>query len=120
VDIGAPTWIGTLVYYEYFNPGGCGGGICMDWVYTELSESADGPWTLVYYWGDTDGGNNGNILPYHFPGGSEADNETIPAAELYNNSGILIPVGSTYRYVRFTAPVPCGDPAQIDAIDILP
>lgn len=120
VDIGAPTLIGSLVYYEYFNPVGCGWGICMDWVYTELSESADGPWTLYYYWGDTDGSNNGNILPVHFPGGVETDNETIPAVELYNDSGILIPVGSTYRYVRFTAPVPCGDPAQIDAIDILP
>ncbi len=55
-----------------------------------------------------------------FQAAVETDNETIPAAELLNNSGILIPVGSTYRYVRFTAPMPCGDPAQVDAIDFLP
>lgn len=92
----------------------------MDWSILGLSESADGPWTQVLYWGDADGGNNGNIQPYHFPGGVEWDNENIPAGELYNRSGVLIPVGNTYRYVRFSAPDPCGDPAQIDGLEILP
>lgn len=120
VDLGAQVWIDTLILYEFYNPGGCGGGICLDWIYVDLSDSADGPWTQYFYWGDTNGGNNGNVEAYHFPGGVEQDNEIIPPAELLNNSGILIGVGGAYRYVRLTAPNPCGDPAQVDSIDYLP
>jgi hypothetical protein len=120
VDLSAPTWIGTLVFYEFYNPGGCGGGVCLDWIYIDLSEASSGPWTQVFYWGDSNGSNNGNVLPYHFASGVELDNEIIPVSELLDNSGMLIPVGGTYRYVRLTAPSPCGDPAQVDGIDILP
>jgi hypothetical protein len=28
--------------------------------------------------------------------------------------------GAYYRYIRISAPNPCGDPAEIDAIEILP
>jgi hypothetical protein len=114
-----PTWIGTLVFYESFNPPVCDGGVCLDWIYMELANSVDGPWDLYFYWGDTVDTNNGLILPSHFP--PEDDNETIPPSELYPPYyGILIPIGSTYRYVRFTAPDPCFDEAQVDAIDIIP
>jgi hypothetical protein len=119
IDLGAPTAIGTLVYYEHYNPTNCGGGICLDWVIIELSLSADGPWTPYFYWGDGSGSNNGDILPYHFASG-ELDNEHVPATELYNLYGIRILVGGTYRYVRVSAPMGCDDPAQVDAIDILP
>ncbi len=120
VDLGAPTYVGTLVYYEYLNPAGCGGGVCMDSVIIDLGNSGLGPWDPYFYWGDSNGSNNGNIQPYHFSSGVELDNEIIPLAELYNTEGILIPVGSTYRYVRISAPPGCGDETQIDAIDVLP
>jgi hypothetical protein len=118
VDLGQQTWVGTLVFYEYFNPFGCGGGICLDWISIDVSPADTGPWTQVFYWGDTDDSNNGSVPPSHFP--PEDDNEFVLPFELYNITGILIDVGDTHRYVRFTAPNPCGDPAQIDAIEILP
>ncbi len=120
VDLGDQTWIDTLIFYEFYNPWGCGGGVCLDWILIDLSQSTSGPWTQYFYWGDSDGGNNGNVQLYHFPGGVEPDNESIPPAELYGLSGILVDVGGTYRYVRLRAPSPCGDPAQVDAIDTLP
>jgi hypothetical protein len=121
VDLGSQVSVGTLIFYEWLNPGACGGGICLDWITIGLSDDAAGPWTQVFYWGDSVGTNNGsNIQAYHFPGGSEADNENIPSGELYNGSGILIPVGGMYRYVQLAAPLPCGDPAQVDSIDYLP
>jgi hypothetical protein len=88
-----------------------------------LSETNEDPWTVVpiFYWGDTDGANNGTILPYHFP--PEADNAGIPASELYNGglpypTGIIVPIGGIYRYIRIGAPAGCQDSAQIDSIEI--
>ncbi len=122
IDLGVETYIGTLVYYEYYNPDDCSGGICLDWVYVDLTNDVDnGPWTLAFYWGDTDSSNNGtNILPYHYDPIGEADNEVIPAGELHLDSGIFIPVGGAFRYIRFNAPNPCYDTSQVDSIEIWP
>ena len=117
VDLGSPTWIGTLVFYEVENPA-TPGFIAMDWVIVYVSDNASGPWTLIFYWGDTDSGNNGYIPPGYYP--PENDNQQIGFGELYNNTGIRIDVGSTYRYVLIEAPPGCGDPAQVDAIEVLP
>jgi len=138
VDLGVSTYIGTLVFYEWYNPDpgdGCisplGGGICLDTIFIEVSITGDTDWTLIFYWGDNDFNNNGaNIQSYHWTQYTpwiESDNETIPAIELYSqipypgavNYGILIPVGGNYRYVRFTAPPGCDDFSQVDAIEIL-
>jgi hypothetical protein len=119
LDLDEPTWIETLVFYEFFNPDFCGGGICLDWVIIEVSDSDEGPWAEVFYWGDSVDGNNGDVLPYHYAV-QEVDNENIHQDELYNGHGIQVPVNDTYRFVRVFAPEPCYDPAQIDAIDILP
>jgi hypothetical protein len=119
VDLGAQIWIDDLIFYEYLNPGGCDGGICLDWVVIEVSNIYTGPWTEVFYWGDTNDFNNGSVEAYHYAV-TEVDNEVIHTSELYNGRGILVPLNGAYRYVRFYAPVPCGDPAQIDSIDTLP
>ena len=120
VDLGMPVSISTLIFYEFLNPVGCSNGVCLDWIMIDLSDNLAGPWTQVFSWGDSQGANNGNVQPYHYAAGAEADNEIIPPAELYGMSGILVPAGGTYRYVRLAAPLPCGDPAQVDAIDYLP
>jgi hypothetical protein len=124
VDLGELSWIETLIFYEYLNPAVCVDsametGICLDWIVIELGEYAEGPWSGVFYWGDSADGNNGNIPPYHYTT-QEMDNEVIPQSELHNGSGILVPVDGIYRFVRFYAPSPCDDPAQIDAIEIIP
>jgi hypothetical protein len=117
VDLGSPTWIGSLVYYEIEYLGEPG-TIQMDWVLVYVSDNASGPWTLYLYWGDTNSGNNGYIPGSHFP--PEIDNERITFGELYNNTGVRMDVGGTYRYVLIEAPPGCGDPAQVDAIEVLP
>ena len=119
VDLGALTPIGTLVFYEAPNVADHG-FIALDWVYIELSTDYSGPWSLFFYWGDwPNTSNNGSVNPSHYVS-DELDNERIDFAELYGNTGILIGVGGSYRYVRFTAPPGCNDPAQIDAIQVLP
>jgi len=117
VDLGSPTWIGTLVYYEVENPSDPG-YIALDWVLVSVSDNSDGPWSLIFYWGDSNPGNNGSVPPAYYP--PENDNQSIGIGELYNNTGILIGVGGTYRYVMISAPPACGDPAQVDSIEVLP
>jgi hypothetical protein len=107
-----------LVYYEREDPSNPG-YIALDWVIVSLGPTASGPWTLIFYWGDGNNGNNGSIQPYHYLTG-EADNELIPFGELYLNFGILNGVGGTYRYVLISAPPGCGDASEVDAIEVLP
>lgn len=117
VDLGSQTWIGTLVYYEVENPSDPG-YIALDWVMLYVSDDSTGPWTLIFYWGDADPGNNGDVPSNYYP--PENDNQRISMAELYNGTGIRIPVGGTYRYVLVQVPPGCGDPAQVDGIEVLP
>ena len=117
VDLGRQMWIDTLVYYEVENQADPG-YIALDWVIVYVSDSAAGPWTLIFYWGDTEAWNNGSVPPAYYP--PENDNQRIGLGELYNNTGILIGVGNLYRYVLIEAPPGCGDPAQVDAIEVLP
>lgn len=118
IDLGVPTWIGSLVYYETENPAQPG-WIALDWVIVSVGPTVDGPWSTIFYWGDSDPGNNGDVQPYHYAMG-EFDNEPIPFSELRYNTGIINGVGNTYRYILISAPPGCDDPAQVDAIEILP
>jgi len=115
VDLGNQTWIYRLVYYEAANPADPG-YIALDWVIVSVSANSTGPWTLIFYWGDTNPGNNGDIPSYP----QEDDNQRISFSELYNQTGIRISVTGIYRYVLIEAPPGCGDPAQVDAIEVLP
>jgi hypothetical protein len=117
VDLGSQTWIGRLVFYEVENPSDPG-YIALDWGIVYLSTNSNGPWTLIYYWGDTDSGNNGDVPSGYYP--PENDNQRISMGELYNLTGIRIDVGETYRYVLISAPLGCADPTQVDAIEVLP
>jgi hypothetical protein len=117
VDLGSQMWIGRLVYYEVENPSDPG-SIALDWVIVYVSTNSTGPWTLIFYWGDTDSGNNGDVPSGYYP--PENDNQRIGFGELYNQTGIRIVVGGTYRYVSIEAPPGCGDAAQVDAIEVLP
>lgn len=117
VDLGSPTWIGSLVYYEVENPAQPG-TIALDWVIVSVSTDSTGPWNLIFYWGDGDSGNNGSVPPGYYP--PENDNQSVGFGEIYNNTGIIMGVGGTYRYVLIAAPPGCGDEAQVDAIEVLP
>lgn len=124
LDLRAPTQIGTLIFYEFFNEVGCSGGICLDWVIIDLSNANPDPWPTpwpvrIFYWGDTNGLNNGSIPPSYFP--PELSNAVILPQDLYNSRGIQIHVDGIYRYIRVAAPSfadGCSDPAQIDSIEI--
>jgi hypothetical protein len=116
-----------FVYYEQWlgNNGTGVAGIQMDCIIVELS--ADNVnWTTVLYWcdGDFDGNgdpdddvpdsntNLGGFTP-------ETNNAPIPAASLYNGSGITIDIDSlglsgNFPYIRFTEPG--WGTADIDAI----
>ncbi len=109
-----------LVYYE----SNTGSAIQMDWVIVQVSTTPGGPWYTILNWGN--GGPDGNTsigqLGYSV---GEADNENIPQADLYNNSGIQIDVdgagvpAGTYPYLRiYSPPGGDGDAAQIDSIQI--
>jgi hypothetical protein len=117
IDLGKQTWIGRLVYYEVENPSDLG-TIGMDWVIVYVSPNLRGPWKMVFYWGDGDPRNNGNILSGQAL--QENDGQPIAFGDLYNQTGISIPVWGTYRYVMISAPPRCSDPAQVRGIDILP
>lgn len=124
LDLGGPTQIGTLIFYEFINEVGCSGGICLDWVMIDLSSGNPDPWPTpwparVFYWGDTNSLNNGSIPPTYFP--PEVANVAIPPQDLFNGWGIQIHVDGVYRYIRLAAPSVedgCSDPAQIDSLEI--
>jgi hypothetical protein len=125
IDLGAPTQIGTLIFYEYRNqnPVGCSNGICLNWVMIDLSDS-EGPvptsWPRrIFFWGDNNGTNNGSIPPSYYPPAStpETSNIVIPAPDLYNSHGIQIHVDGIYRFIQ-VAPPSCSGWAQLDSIEI--
>jgi hypothetical protein len=117
VDLGSQTYIGRLVYYEVPDPSHPG-FVAMDWVIVSVSANFDGPWVQIFYWGDANPGNNGDIPGGYYP--PENDNQLIIFGDLYNLTGIRINVYGTYRYVLIEAPPGCDDPAQVDAIEVLP
>jgi hypothetical protein len=123
IDLGAPTQIGTLIFYEYRNqnPVGCANGICLNWVMIDLSDTGE-PWPTpwprrVFFWGDNKGTNNGSLPPSYFPTTIETSNLVIPSTDLYNGHGIQIHVDGVYRYI-YVAPPSCSNYAQLDSIEI--
>lgn len=124
IDLGKLTRIQTLIFYEVEQPNDCKGGICLEWVIIELSEFYNRGYTRYFYWGDYNPFNNGDIDPSHLDSSKdppEIDGEPIPNGELVQDQGIQISIGGRYyRYVRLIAPNPCGDPAQVDAVDYEP
>jgi hypothetical protein len=120
IDLGAPTQIGTLIFYEFINEMGCHGGICLDWVILDLGNAPAEPWSRrVFYWGDANSDNNGSLPSTYYP--PEISNQAIYPADLYHNWGIQIHVDGVYRYLRVSAPSTtegCSDPAQVDSIEI--
>lgn len=142
VDLGAPNKIQVngsadaaydLVYYERENVSGGGQvGIALDWVTVEIGTSSTGPWFLVFDWGDNLPDPNTNIAAY--TGGSELDNEFIvwtdlwgdPSPGIYtgiaidvNDATLAIPTGQ-YQFVRIYSPNVGSDPAEVDALEVLP
>jgi hypothetical protein len=114
-----------LVYYERQAPSG--NGIFLDWMIVQISDGYS--WYTVFNWGDNIADTNSNmdfnILPNpQIP--PEGDQRDIPAASLYNGTGIAIDVDAivppgTYSYIRFIAPPGDADgQTEIDALDILP
>jgi uncharacterized repeat protein (TIGR01451 family) len=120
-----------FVFYEF----PAAPGIAFDHILIEISSDGS-TWYPVFYWGDGIADTNTNVninLPNIAsactPTSTEEDNCPIDSGDLYNNTGItinidnsplsLVPPGN-YSWIRFTAPAGSGDPAQVDAIQILP
>jgi hypothetical protein len=133
VDVALPTPIAgdgnpspDFVFYERLVPDES--TIYLDWV--ELQLSQDGMvWATAFEWGDNDPANtaNASIAAYGQDEDGEADNEHIPSHDLYGDpvsSGILIDIDvlglvGAFGHLRIISPADGGDPAQIDAIEIL-
>ena len=118
VNLGTPKQMVLMFFYEAQNQDQPG-YIDLDWVIIEVGSNAEGPWSLVFNWGNTNASDNGSIHSYHYKNG-EMDNEPVPFEELNEKTGILIGVGGSYQYIRISAPPGCSDPAQIDAIRLYP
>ncbi len=115
-----------LVYYE----NNSGGGILLDWVIVDVcADSSCTSAFTVFYWGNATADTNTNIGVAGY-GPPEADNQPIPYANLWGSppdqTGIAIDVdmaapAGTYQWVRIYAP-PGGanDPAEVDAVEVLP
>ncbi len=115
-----------LVYYELEEPA----GIQMDWVVVEVAGSCVGPsWITVFNWGNGAIDANTNIGALGYTPG-EPDNQIIPMSVLSGtaplNTGIAIDIDmfvppGMYGCVRLS--VPTGgdnDPAEVDALEVLP
>jgi hypothetical protein len=116
-----------LVYYERENPPGM---ISMNWVIVDVSTSPGGPWTTVFNWGDNIIDSNTNIGVAGYGATGEADNQQIPLSVLYGSGAFktgveidingLVPPG-VYHWVRISSPAGVNhDPAEVDAIEVLP
>ena len=114
-----------LVHYE--RPAPSGDGIYLDWIIVEISDGTT--WYTIFNWGDNIADTNSNmdfnILPDpRTP--PETDQRGIPAAALYNGTGIAIDVDAivppgTYSSIRFWAPAGDSDgQTEIDALQVLP
>ncbi|CAG0936710.1 hypothetical protein TFLX_05595 [Thermoflexales bacterium] len=103
-------------------------GIRLDWMRIDLcGEPCNGNWVTAFNWGDGIPDANTNVAANGADG--EDDNEDIQGTGLINNYGITIDVDALgampaggYRHMRFWSPInwPNNDPAQIDAIVIVP
>lgn len=131
VDLGASPIIAPhagydLVYYERESPAGF---ISMDWVIVDVC--ADAACLTAYTilnWGDGLADFNTHIGAVHGP--PEADNHTIPLADLWGawpfQTGVAIDVDAVappgvYGWVRIRAPLGgANDPAEVDLIEVLP
>ena len=125
-----------LVYYE--REIGTTGRVELDWVQVELSVDQSA-WYTVFYWGDNDPTNTDSTNVWEYgrdlkgvPGDGEADNESIPLADLWPSNTIpvyrtgiaidirgLVPPGYAYRYLRISCPSGGADPAEPDGIERL-
>ncbi len=132
IDLGSDVFLGTLVFYEAQNGVLVPPQIALDWIAITVGKAINGTdisrSTVVFWWGDVSVANNGSIYPSHYPPPlhAELNNETIYMSELYQSlgggpqTGILIPVNGSYRYIWLVATYAPGcEAAQIDAIEFL-
>jgi hypothetical protein len=114
-----------LVYYE--RPAPSGNGIFLDWVIVEISDGTN--WYTIFNWGDNVADTNSNMDFNSLPNPQipeETDQRDVPAASLYNGTGIAIDVDAivppgTYSVIRFRAPLGDSDnQMEIDAVEVLP
>jgi hypothetical protein len=133
VDIALPTPIAgdggsspDFVFYERLVPDES--TIYLDWVELQLSQDRL-VWVTAFEWGDDNPANtaNASVAAYGQDEDGEADNEPIPSYDLYGDpasSGILIDIDvlglvGAFGHLRIISPADGGDPAQIDAIEVL-
>ena len=118
-----------MVYYERENPNGSS-QIMLDWVIVEIAISPSGPWYPVFNWYDNVPDNNTNVGQSIY-GSGEQDNKSIPFSALYGSppyqTGIAIDIDAlalppgTYTSVRIRSPLGGdNDPAEVDAVEVLP
>jgi hypothetical protein len=118
-----------VIYYERENPAGSN-QIMMDWVIVEIATSSSGPWYPIFNWYDNVIDSNTNVGQSIY-GAGELDNEAIPDSVLYGSlpykTGIAIdvdmvaPPPGVYSWVRISSPLGGdNDPAEVDAVEVLP
>jgi hypothetical protein len=123
-----------LVFYEREN--GNSNQVLLDLVIIQIGQSSTGEWFVVFNWGDDVPDGNTNIDSLTIDG--EDDNEIIlmevdpptPTPQLYGtpdlNTGITIDVDAkvstpgAYDQIMIGAPTDANDPAEVDAIEVLP
>jgi hypothetical protein len=121
-----------FVYYERRISPTPPAGIYLDVVMLEVCTNSNctSPYT-VFDWGDGPLDANTNVGVWaaaQLPPVTETDNASIPESVLVGTpplqTGIAIDVsaapGTTYRYLRITAPLIGTDGAEVDAIQVLP
>jgi len=98
----------------------------LDWVIVDVcADSSCATSYTVFYWGNAFADPNTNIGALGY-GPPEADNQSIPQTDLWGSTGIAIDVDAvapagTYQWIRIQSPLgDANDPAEVDALEVLP
>jgi len=111
-----------LVYYERDT----GSSIMLDWVIVDVcADSSCSTAYTAFYWGNATADFNTNIGALGY-GPPESDNQLIPSTDLWGSTGIAIDVDAVapagaYQWIRIQSPLGgSNDPAEVDALEVLP
>jgi hypothetical protein len=118
-----------VVFYEREN--GNSGEILLDLVIIQVGMSAEGDWFVIFNWGDNVADTNTNVDSYGTDADGEVNNEPIPlGTPLYGSDPFItgisidvdacVPTPGIYPWILIAAPYNGGDPAEVDAIEVLP
>lgn len=98
----------------------------LDWVIVDVcADSSCSTAYTVFYWGNATADFNTNIGALGY-GPPESDNQLIPSTDLWGSTGIAMDVDAVapagaYQWIRIQTPLGgANDPAEVDALEVLP